>query len=59
MIMSQLPILSIVIGAQNAYSTIIPCLQSLLEQVGDQAIEILVVDGSTDDTAEIVASQFT
>ncbi|NUN67331.1 glycosyltransferase (plasmid) [Pseudanabaena biceps] len=58
MTVSQTPILSIVIGAQNAHSTITPCLQSLLEQVKDLAIEILVVDDSTDGTTEIVANQF-
>ncbi len=58
MTVSQTPILSIVIGTQNAHSTIAPCLQSLLEQVKDQAIEILVVDDSTDGTTEIVANQF-
>jgi glycosyltransferase involved in cell wall biosynthesis len=55
---NQPPILSIVIGSQNAHSTITPCLQSLLAQVGDRSIEIIVVDDSTDGTTEIVASQF-
>jgi glycosyltransferase involved in cell wall biosynthesis len=55
---NPIPILSIVIGAQNVRSTITPCLQSLLSQVGDQSIEIIVVDDSSDGTTEIVASQF-
>lgn len=58
MMLTQTPILSIVIGAQNANSTIASCLHSLLQQVQDQAIEILVVDDSTDGTTEIVATQF-
>jgi glycosyltransferase involved in cell wall biosynthesis len=55
---NQIPILSIAIGAQNARNTIAKCLQSLVAQVGDRSIEIIVVDDSTDGTAEIVASQF-
>lgn len=50
--------ISIVIGAQNACSTIKPCLKALFAQVQEQAAEVIVVDGSTDGTADIVAQQF-
>jgi Glycosyl transferase family 2 len=55
---TQTPILSIVIGAQNAKGTITACLETLLQQVHSQPIEIVVVDDSTDGTTELVASQF-
>jgi glycosyltransferase involved in cell wall biosynthesis len=54
--MNKVPEISIIVGAQNARYTIRDCLQSLTAQA-DPA-EIIVVDGSTDDTAGIVASEF-
>lgn len=54
----QLPDISIVIGAQNACNTITLCLQALLQQVQTYLVEIIVVDGSTDCTADLVSAQF-
>lgn len=45
--------LSIVVASKNAQSTIRQCLDALVEQVQSDAIEILVVDASTDGSAEI------
>src|SRR5262245_51103714 len=48
--------LSIIIGAQNARQTVEACLQAITAQIGAQSsVEILLVDGSTDGTADIVA----
>ena len=54
----QQPDISVVIGAQNACNTITLCLQALLRQVHGNLVEIIVVDGSTDGTADLVAAQF-
>jgi glycosyltransferase involved in cell wall biosynthesis len=56
--MIQQPDISVVIGAQNACNTITLCLQALLCQVHKHWVEIIVVDGSTDGTADLVAAQF-
>jgi glycosyltransferase involved in cell wall biosynthesis len=55
---SQQPDISVVIGAQNACNTITLCLQSLLRQAHQHLVEIIVVDGSTDGTADLVTAQF-
>lgn len=47
-----------VVASYNARSTIRACLRSLAEQVGCPAYEVIVVDSSTDDTAEIVRREF-
>jgi hypothetical protein len=52
------PEISIVIGSKNARSTIVDCLKTLIAQVKGQSVEIIVADGSTDNTADVVASQF-
>jgi glycosyltransferase involved in cell wall biosynthesis len=54
--MNNAPQISIIVGAQNARNTIRDCLRSLTAQ--DDGAEIIVVDGSTDGTADIVASEF-
>jgi glycosyltransferase involved in cell wall biosynthesis len=52
------PKLSIIIGSQNARNTVSNCLQSLESQRNGDEIEILVVDNSTDGTAEMIRNQF-
>ncbi len=52
------PKLSIVIGANNARTSIRDCLTSLENQKKDQNVEIIVVDNSTDGTTEIISQQF-
>jgi glycosyltransferase involved in cell wall biosynthesis len=52
------PRLSIVIGSHNARSSIGECLTVLESQRNGQEVEIIVVDNSTDGTAEIVRKQF-
>lgn len=52
------PKLSIIVGSQNARSSISDCLCALESQRNGEEVEILVVDNSTDDTAEIVSNQF-
>ncbi|MGH9839348.1 MAG: glycosyltransferase family 2 protein [Blastocatellia bacterium] len=52
------PILSVVIGSQNARASIHECLASLESQRNGREIEVVVVDNSTDGTTEIVSSQF-
>jgi GT2 family glycosyltransferase len=49
---------SVVVASYNARSTIRACLRSLAEQVGCPAYEVIVVDSSTDGTAEIVRREF-
>ena len=50
--------LSIIIGSQNARSSISNCLRALENQRNGEEVEILVVDNSTDDTPSIVSNQF-
>ena len=52
------PKLSVVIGANNAQATISECLTVVRNQLNGQGVEIIVVDNSTDGTAEIVSNQF-
>jgi glycosyltransferase involved in cell wall biosynthesis len=52
------PTLSIVIGSNNACSTVAECLRSLDRQRSSREVEIIVVDNSTDGTAEIVSNYF-
>jgi GT2 family glycosyltransferase len=56
--MTARPELSVVIGAQNARSSISDCLTALENQRCGRAVEILVVDNSTDGTAEMVSRRF-
>jgi glycosyltransferase involved in cell wall biosynthesis len=50
--------LSVVIGASNARTSVAQCLSVLESQRNGQEVEIIVVDNSTDGTAEIVSKQF-
>jgi glycosyltransferase involved in cell wall biosynthesis len=54
------PELSVVVATQNAHDTVAACLDSLLGQSGlaDGALEIIVVDGSADGTAALVAMRY-
>jgi glycosyltransferase involved in cell wall biosynthesis len=48
------PALSIVVGSNNARTSILQCLSSLIGQDRDPEVEIIVVDNSTDGTAELI-----
>lgn len=52
------PKLSIIIGSKDAGDTLGECLSALESQGGRDGVEIIVVDGSGDDTAEIVCKRF-
>lgn len=56
--MSINPKLSVVLASQNARTSVFDCLQSIKHQSQDEAVEIVVVDNSTDDTAEIIKREF-
>ncbi|MCA1602138.1 MAG: glycosyltransferase [Acidobacteria bacterium] len=50
--------LSVVVGSQNARMSIRKCLNELESQRNGQEVEIIVVDNSTDGTAEAVGQDF-
>ncbi len=52
------PKLSVVVASQNAQGSIADCLRSLKNQCSKGKIEIIVVDNSTDETAEIIKREF-
>jgi glycosyltransferase involved in cell wall biosynthesis len=52
------PQISVIISTYNAKGTIVSCLQSLINQVTDKRFEIIVVDSSTDGTAELIQTGF-
>ncbi len=52
------PKLSIVLASQNARNSVADCLQTLENQGKSVDTEIIVVDNSTDDTAEIIGREF-
>ncbi len=52
------PKLSVVLASQNASQTIRDCLNSLVRQSLNGDVEIVVIDNSTDETAEIVKREF-
>ena len=52
------PVLSIVIGSQNARPTIRECLTELENQRSTADIEIIVADNSTDGTVKIIQAEF-
>jgi len=52
------PELSVVVASQNARESVGDCLRSLKNQCSNGKIEIIVVDNSTDETAEIVKREF-
>lgn len=55
---AEKPEISVVIGAKDARQAIAACLSALLAQTAGQNVEIIVADGSSDGTAEVVAGQF-
>lgn len=50
--------LSVIVVSYNAKATIQRCLSSLTGQTGGQKYEIIVVDSSDDDTADVVAAHY-
>jgi hypothetical protein len=50
--------IAVVIGAQNAKSTICQCLDSVLAQLHGLSAEVLVADSSTDGTDQIVEANY-
>jgi glycosyltransferase involved in cell wall biosynthesis len=54
----QKPKLSVIIASQNAQQSAGDCLRALEKQRSNGKIEIIVVDNSTDETAEIIRSTF-
>jgi len=56
--MPKKPQLSVIIASFNAEETIAACLESLENQTTDKSFEIIVVDSSTDGTAELVEKRF-
>ena len=56
-LMSKLE-LSIVMASYNAAGTIAQCLAALEPQIEHGKHEVIIVDSSTDDTAEIIADRF-
>ncbi len=52
------PGLSIIIVSYNASRTIARCLAALEQQTVKSGVEIIVVDSSTDDTADIISAGF-
>jgi len=55
---SMKPTLSVVVGSQNARMSVRECLNELESQRDGQEVEIIVVDNSTDGTAEAVGQNF-
>ncbi len=55
---SKKPKLSVVLASQNARDSVSDCLQTLENQCKTDNVEIIVVDNSTDDTAEIIKREF-
>jgi len=51
---SDLPSISVVIPSYNSSGTIRRCLESIIAQTTALTFEVIVVDSSTDDTADIV-----
>lgn len=56
--MQDMPQVSVIIAAYNARETIEKCLASLQRQATEAKFEIIVVDSSTDGTADLVESAF-
>lgn len=52
------PKLSVVVASQNARASAEKCLREIESQSGAGAFEIIVVDNSIDETAEIIARKF-
>lgn len=56
--MSKKPQLSVIIASYNSIKTMEACLKSLENQTTDKGFEIIVVESSTDGTAELVEERF-
>jgi GT2 family glycosyltransferase len=56
--MSYLPICSVIVPSYRSARTIAACLTALLEQELSLAYEVIVVDSSPDETAELVRRHF-
>ncbi len=52
------PKLSVVVGSQNACLSVRECLNALVDQCPGREVEIIVVDNSTDGTAEAVVKDY-
>jgi GT2 family glycosyltransferase len=52
------PILSVIVPCYNSERTIRPCLNAILKQKSPVPFDVIVVDSSTDQTPEIVATEF-
>lgn len=50
--------LSVVLASQNARASVAECLRSIEKQIGENEIEIILADNSTDETPEIVSADF-
>jgi glycosyltransferase involved in cell wall biosynthesis len=53
-----MPELSVVIGSHNARSSVRECLSALESQRAGHDVEIIVIDNSTDGTADIIRREF-
>ena len=56
--MSKKPLLSVVIASYNSEKTIEKCLRALVNQKNTKDFEIIVVDSSSDGTAQLVEKSF-
>ncbi len=52
------PELSVVLASQNASTSVSDCLRTLENQCQSEDVEIIIVDNSTDETAEIIRREF-
>lgn len=52
------PDISVIIGAQNAQHTIVECIRQALGTSAGPRAEVIVADGSTDRTADLVSQHF-
>lgn len=52
------PELSVVLASHNARSSVVECLQAVKNQIGENKIEIIVADNSTDETPQIISGDF-
>ncbi|HYP26430.1 MAG TPA: glycosyltransferase, partial [Blastocatellia bacterium] len=51
---SDTPLVSVIVPSYNSARTIRACLDAILGQETGSSYEVIVVDSSTDETAEIV-----
>lgn len=55
---SEKPTLTVVLASQNARSSVGACLRTIENQCENGKVEVIVVDNSTDETAEIIRREF-